>query len=79
MIEFADVDKDGLISLYEFYLFVDFMQSKTSITSEKAHDFLATSEDLVQFFGADPKKQITKEEYRKCKRDLSLKIELTIL
>lgn len=51
LIEFADVDKDGLISLYEFYLFVDFMQT--------------TYDDLVNIFGSDPKKQITKEEFRK--------------
>jgi len=48
IIDFADVDKDGKISLYEYYYFVIFMQ--------------ATKEKFLEFFGKD--EEISQEDLK---------------
>lgn len=50
LVQFADSDRDGRISLYEYYLFVAFLQTNL--------------EDFVKFFGSLTDRLITKEELR---------------
>jgi hypothetical protein len=65
LIEFADANGDGYISLYEYYLFAAFLQSKfcsalfTSIVSTK---------DMLAFFQTKDQNKLTKEDFKQCKK-----------
>jgi len=48
LVQFADSDRNGEISLYEYYIFVAFMQT--------------TTEDFIRFFGSLQDRPITKDE-----------------
>jgi len=48
LVQFADSDRNGEISLYEYYIFVAFMQT--------------TTEDFIRFFGSLQDRPITRDE-----------------
>jgi len=50
LVQFADSNRDGIISLYEYYIFVAFMQT--------------TTDDFIKFFGSLTDRPITRDELK---------------